>query len=77
MVVYEEGIEFCLWRVQFLAWEEVVDVKLSKIVNQEFLVLTLQNGKKVEINIMDSQLNRSNDEIYSIILESWYRAVEE
>ncbi|WP_206912830.1 hypothetical protein IGL98_000250 [Enterococcus sp. DIV0840] len=77
LVVYEEGLEFCMWNVKFLKWKEVLDIKLSKTLNQEFLVLNLQNDKKIETNIMDSQLNKSNDEIYSIILESWYQAMVE
>lgn len=76
LVIYDKGVEFCHWRVSFIVWKDIEDVTFKYILNTEMLSFYLKNGKKIELNLTDTQLNISSEEIYEKVLEIWVQAKE-
>lgn len=76
LFIYDKGVEFCHWRVSFIVWEDVGDITLKYILNTEILSFYLNNGKKIEVNLTDTQLKISSEEIYEKVLEVWVQAKE-
>ena len=73
IVIYESGIEFCIWSLHFISWKEIQDITLKYALNTEVLIFILESGKRFELNLTDVQLNISSDEIYENILEIWIK----
>lgn len=73
IVIYESGIEFCIWSLHFISWKEIQDITLKYALNTEVLTFILKSGKRFELNLTDVQLNISSDEIYENILEIWIK----
>lgn len=74
LIIDSKGISWCQWNVHSITWTDIVDISLKNAFNIEYLVIVSKEGKSIEINFNDIQLNKSNEDIYNTIIEKWYQA---
>lgn len=74
IVADSNGISFCLWKVKYLKWSEIEDMKLKKVFATEYLVIYPKELNKTEINLDSRKINISSEDIYSYLLEYWVQA---
>lgn len=74
IVADSNGISFCLWKVKYLKWVEIGDMKLKKVFTTEYLVIYPKESSKIEIGLDSRQINISSEDIYSYLLEYWVHA---
>lgn len=77
MIIDNAGITICNLKVQKILWTDIVDINCKSLAHIEFISININSGKKLEINLGDTQLNLSNDEIYTLLIERWYVANEQ
>lgn len=74
IIADSKGISFCLWKVKYLKWSEIEDMKLKKVFTTEYLVIYPKESNKIEFNLDSRQINISSEDIYSYLLEYWVQA---